>query len=50
MPTTMAGVPRGTLALETTNAMVRFTSDAMPDGMAKVLIVSVLVADSDFSR
>jgi hypothetical protein len=50
MPTIMAGVPRGTLVSETTNAMVRFMLDAMLDGMAVVPIVLVLAADFDFSR
>jgi hypothetical protein len=50
MPTIMAGVPRGTLVSETTNAMVRFTLDGMLDGMAEVPIVLVLAADFDFSR
>jgi molybdopterin-guanine dinucleotide biosynthesis protein A len=50
MPTIMAGVPRGTLVSETTNAMVRFTLDGMLDGMAEVPIVLVLAADSVFSR
>ena len=51
MPTIMAGVPRGTLVSETTNAMVRFMLDAMLDGMAVVpIIVLVLVADSVFNR
>ena len=49
MPATMVGVPKGTLATETTNAMARFMLDAMLDGMAKVLIALVLVVDSGFS-
>jgi hypothetical protein len=49
MLATMAGVPRGILVSETTNAMARFMLDEMLDGMAKVLIALVLVVDSGFS-
>jgi hypothetical protein len=49
MPTTTAGVPRGISATATANVTAQFTLDVMLDGMDKVLIASVLAADSDFS-
>jgi hypothetical protein len=49
MPATMVGVPKGTLATETTNAMVRFMSGAMPDGMVRVPIALVLAVDLGFN-
>jgi hypothetical protein len=49
MPATMVGVPKGTLATETTNAMVRFMSGAMPGGMVRVPIALVLAVDLGFN-
>jgi hypothetical protein len=48
MLTTMDGVPKVTLALETTVDMVLYMSGVMLAGMVVVPIVSELVEDSDF--
>jgi hypothetical protein len=50
MQTTMDGVPKVTLALETTMDMVLYTLDVMLAGMVKVPIALELVLDSNLGN
>ena len=46
---TMAGAHKDISVLAITNAMARFMSDVMPDGMDKAQIALASVADSGFN-